>query len=86
MLERHLPVPVVHEAHVAAAADDDVVEDADADEVADFAQAAGDLQVLLRWCRVTAYAELCISGVMRRTGLCGVDRGGARLCEGLLNA
>jgi len=55
------PVPVVDEAHISAFADDDVVEDADAHEFANVAQASSDLDVLLgrRW----------VAGRQKRTGI-----------------
>ena len=65
-------VPVVHETHIAPAPDDDVIENADADKVADLAEAAGDLQVFFAGGGITGYAELGISGVMHSSALCGV--------------
>lgn len=41
------PVAIVHERNIAPATDDDVIQDPDADKVADFTEAAGDLQVFL---------------------------------------
>lgn len=46
------PVPIVDKGYVAALADDDVVEGPHADDIADFAQASGDLEILLRRRRV----------------------------------
>ena len=43
------PVPIIDEAHVPAFADDDVVEDANAHEVAHLAETSSDLDVLLTW-------------------------------------
>lgn len=40
------PVPVVDEGDVASLADDDVVEHLHADQLPDFAEAAGDLEIL----------------------------------------
>ncbi len=48
------PIPVVDEGNVLPAADDDVIKDPDTDEFADFAEPAGDLDVLLAGCRIAA--------------------------------
>lgn len=47
------PIPIIGEADVAASADDDVAEQANAEQIGCFAQATRDLDVLLRRGRVT---------------------------------
>jgi hypothetical protein len=74
-VQRGSPIAVVHETHVPPFADDDVVEDADAHDFADGAQALVDLDVLLARGWIAAYAKLGISGVMRSSRLCGVGFG-----------
>jgi hypothetical protein len=59
------PAPL-GEAGVALGADDDVVEDRDAAEVADLAQPLGELDVLTRGRGVSCYGDLAITGVMGR--------------------
>jgi len=80
---------LVDETHVPSLSDDDVIEDAYAHQFSDFAEAAGDFDVFLARRRIAAYAKLCISGVMRSSGLCGVDAavlGPVRVCEVLDSA
>lgn len=49
----HLPIPVVDERNVATFADDEVVQNSNTNQVADLAQAPGDLEVLFRRSRVS---------------------------------
>jgi hypothetical protein len=66
-----------------------VVENPDPDKVTDFAEAAGDLDVLLGRRRITGYAKLGIKTIMLSSELCRVLAGvpcPGRVCEALDSA